>query len=93
METIYKYELDVFLDEQTINMPDGAEILTIQTQNGRGQMWVKVDPHNPLVSRRFKTFGTGQELSGDTYVGTYQIQEGRFVFHVFEQHPKGLLSL
>ncbi len=87
MEVIYKYELDV-LDRQEIMIPALSTILAIQSQGGKGQMWVKVNPHNEKVKRVFATHPTGQELSGDTccYVGTYQIASGNLVFHVFEIH-------
>lgn len=89
MEVIYKYELDV-LDRQTIEMPALATILCIQEQGGKGQIWARVNPANELVPRVFETYGTGHELRGDTccYVGTYQVAEGRLVFHVFESHTQ-----
>jgi len=87
MEKIFKYELDV-LDKQTLLMPADAVILCVQAQHGKGQLWARVIPGNPLMPRVFETYGTGQEIRGDTccYVGTYQMADGNLVFHVFESH-------
>lgn len=85
MEIIFKYELKV-TDTQTIEMPAQAQILCVQSQNGKGQIWAKVNTLNEPVPRTFHTFGTGHELTGDTccYIGTYQIANGVLVWHVFE---------
>lgn len=42
-KTIYKYPLDV-TDVQEIKLPVGAEILTVQAQNGTLCLWALVDP-------------------------------------------------
>jgi hypothetical protein len=80
---IWKYSL-----ENIIEMPKGAEILTIDIQNGQmfnAQMWVKVDTENEMEKRMFEVIGTGQNFddTNKKYVGTYQ--EGPFVWHVFEK--------
>jgi hypothetical protein len=80
---IWKYSL-----ENIIEMPKGAEILTIDIQNGQmfnAQMWVKVDTENEVEKRMFEVIGTGQNFddTNKKYVGTYQ--EGPFVWHVFEK--------
>ena len=85
---IWKYELDV-ADEQTIKMPDGAEILSIHSKWGIPCLWALVDPSEPMVDRLFQTFGTGHEIeygmgSVRKYLGTYQMREGALIFHVFE---------
>ena len=80
---IWKYSL-----ENIIEMPKGAEILTIDIQNGQmfnAQMWVKVDTENEMEKRMFEVIGTGQNFddTNKKYIGTYQ--EGPFVWHVFEK--------
>ena len=80
---IWKYSL-----ENIIEMPKGAEILTIDIQNGQmfnAQMWVKVDTENEMEKRMFEVIGTGQNFddTNKKYVGTYQ--DGPFVWHVFEK--------
>ena len=52
---IWKYSL-----ENIIEMPKGAEILTIDIQNGQmfnAQMWVKVDTENEMEKRIFEVIG------------------------------------
>lgn len=80
---IWKYSL-----ENVIEMPKGAEILTIDIQNGQlfnAQMWVKVDTENEVEKRMFEVIGTGQNFDDTNrkYIGTYQ--DGPFVWHVFEK--------
>jgi phosphoribosylcarboxyaminoimidazole (NCAIR) mutase len=80
---IWKYSL-----ENVIEMPKGAEILTIDIQNGQmfnAQMWVKVNTENEMEKRMFEVIGTGQNFddTNKKYVGTYQ--DGPFVWHVFEK--------
>ena len=80
---IWKYSL-----ENIIEMPKGAEILTIDIQNGQmfnAQMWVKVNTENEMEKRMFEVIGTGQNFddTNKKYLGTYQ--DGPFVWHVFEK--------
>jgi hypothetical protein len=85
--TIWKYTLDV-LDEQVIRMPRGAQVLTIQAQHNRPQIWALVSPDAALEARTFACFGTGHPFEGGSslaYLGTYQIEAGALVFHVFER--------
>jgi hypothetical protein len=83
---IYKYTLET-TDVQEIPMPEGAEILTVQMQFDEPQLWALVNPDNPPVTRVIETIGTGNPIreAERNYIGTYQLQGGRLVFHVFEQ--------
>ncbi len=88
MQTIHKYRLSAGSDT-AVMMPEGADVLTVQMQHGRPCLWAVVDLEAPLERRHFLTYGTGHPLSeglgGDlTYVGTYQMEDGALVFHVFE---------
>ena len=87
-KTIWKFELET-TDNQTIEMPVNAEILTVQTQNGIPCIWVLVDPTETKEKRFIEVFGTGHDVYYDmgvsrSYLGTYQLQGGSLVFHVFE---------
>ena len=53
-KVIYKYEVDTI-----VTMPDKAEILTVQLQNGRPWIWALVDISEQLVERNFNIIGTG----------------------------------
>jgi hypothetical protein len=87
-KTIWKFELET-TDNQTIEMPVNAKILTVQTQNKVPCLWALIDPRESKEKRFFEVFGTGQEVLDDygvnkNYLGTYQLHDGCLVFHVFE---------
>ena len=83
--TIYKYPI-MTTDKQSIQMPLGAKILCIQTQNELPCLWALVDDL-PLEPRCILIFHTGHPVPADKslyYIGTYQLLGGQLVFHVFE---------
>lgn len=86
MRIIYKYALPV-MGVQEIEMPKGAAVLTVQAQRNDPFIWVDVAPNAPKVKRRFRTYGTGQPMKDwhefPHYVGTYQLNDGALVFHVY----------
>lgn len=88
MKRIFKYRLET-TDEQTIAMPKGAEILSLQAQNGIPCIWAMVDASEPVkVNRYFEIIGTGHPINGDAqgkFIGTYQLMGGLQVYHVFER--------
>lgn len=88
---IFKYPLRT-VPEQDIEMPKGAAVLSLQVQpDSRGsdtpQVWALVDPDEPKILRRFRTYATGEEMEDHAdfphFVGTYQLSMGAFVAHVF----------
>lgn len=85
---IWKFELKT-TDNQKIEMPVGAEILTVQTQNETPCLWALVDPNADKETRCFEVFGTGHSVNYDVgvarnYIGTYQLHDGSLVYHFFE---------
>lgn len=85
MRTIHKY---VVGSTATVSMPRGATVLTIQAQRDVPCIWAEVDTTQPLEDRRFIIFGTGHEMPADaslTYLGTFQLDGGALVFHVYEE--------
>lgn len=94
MKQIWKFKLEI-TDDQVIDMPESAKILTVQIQDGFPVLWAIVkDGVVPYCQRQriIKTYGTGKTLSERTdtpvfrkrkYIGTYQIKG--FVGHVFEE--------
>jgi hypothetical protein len=84
-EKIFKYSLEV-TDVQDVSLPSGAEVLCVQTQYGVPCVWAKVDPKAPEAYRRFFIYGTGHPVrdAAMKYVGTFQLNGGDLVFHVFE---------
>lgn len=85
---IYKYELHQDKPETQVTIPANAKVLTAQEQDhSRLIIWVKLDPNEPKVKRRFLVVPTGMKFSPDetelVYVGTVQRGDG-IVLHVFE---------
>lgn len=83
---IWKWDLAV-ADLQSLSLPKGAKLLTVQAQYGRPVLWALVDVMAPAECRVFAAYGTGNPMpDGDpgAYVGTYQLRDGAMVFHVFE---------
>ena len=85
MISIWKYDLQT-TGKQTIRMPAGAEILTVQTQKGEPRLWARVDTNSPEEDRVIITRGTGHPLSteAEKYISTYKLSGDNLVFHVFE---------
>lgn len=90
IQKIYKYELKPN-GSQNIVIPKGSEILTIQSQYGKACMWCLC----PIVEdgdydcRNIEIYATGEPIASDMgvtrdYLGTFQLENGRLVFHVFE---------
>lgn len=94
---VYRYPVRI-VDEQIIDMPDGATILSVATRAGSRvlqgvgsheevHLWALVDPDAPLRPRRLRVAGTGHplpEAEGLEFLGSVQLSAGQLVFHVFE---------
>lgn len=86
-KAIWKFQLET-TDTQVIQMPIGSEILCVQTQKEKPCIWVLVNPEKQQELRNIDIFGTGHEISDSierSYLGTYQLNSGPLVFHVFER--------
>ena len=84
MNQVWKFTLS---PECELEMPEGAQILSVQSQGHEICMWAHVNPENPKVKRKFITVGTGHNIDSDlslSYYGTSLLHEGRLVFHTFE---------
>ena len=87
--TIWKYALEV-VDEQMIDMPMGAQVLSVQVQHGVPCLWVRCNPDAQTAPVRVVTVGTGHPAEigySMQFIGTYQLLGGNFVGHVFVQTP------
>lgn len=97
MLTIHKYELPLG-DYPVVNMPEGAEVLHIDTQGDwhRIFIWARVDTDRELVPVRFRLAGTGHQLDGriwHRHLGTVLTEEpgsdrGALVLHLFALGPE-----
>lgn len=85
MNTIWKYSLQS-APNFSIEMPRGAQILTVQLQGGRPYLWALVNPDAVLEPRYFFLAPTGESFVPPAldYIGTFQMDGGAFVAHLFE---------
>lgn len=83
MKIIWKFPL-VNGDSQQIEMPQGAEILSVQQQGHQACLWAIVDDNAVLETRTIEVHGTGNPMPPipRKYIGTFQ--QPPFVWHVFE---------
>lgn len=84
--TIWKYELQIS-ESFRLELPKGANILCVQSQNGNPCLWAEVNnSEKDKEVKLLETFGTGHIFDSKPrkYLGTYQLQNGRLVFHVYE---------
>lgn len=90
MNRIYKYQF-LSTGKQTLTMPLGSKIVSIQMQHHYITVWAIVDRDQPDESRYFWILDTGEQIfepSGETklyYLAT--VQAGQMVWHVFEEAP------
>ncbi len=81
--TIWKFPLSppIFSPSLDSRMPEGAQILHVDVQDGSPMLWALVDPTRPRVIRDLRIVPTGSPVTGE-YVGTFQLE--RLVFHLFD---------
>ncbi len=89
MITIWKFALEE--KEQEIELPhDAWTILTVQTQNNKPYIWILLDTDKKEKQTIIvRTFETGQKFDLDgyyRYIGTYQLDKGSYIAHVFWQY-------
>lgn len=89
--TIWKYPLEV-TGEQRILVPKDARLLSVQIQYEIPHLWALVNTRMLKEERVILTFGTGDPIekreirnSLVNYLGTYQMQNGKLVYHVMER--------
>ena len=85
-------DLDALVDGVDLDADSAAAGWTIR--DCVGHLWyfdreatrALVDPDAKLVDRDISIHGTGHPLPNDpgTYIGTFQLQGGAFVFHAFD---------
>lgn len=85
--TIWKFPLEI-TDEQNVMMPEGAVILSAQSQSDTLCLWAKVDAKAPLSRRTIRIFGTGHPVPDEPliFIATAQMLNawGPLVWHIFE---------
>lgn len=84
MQKIYKYKIEV-IDEQDIQIPNGAEILSVTEQYGDIVLYANVDSEADLIPYHISIRGTGHNAVGlkHKFLGTVKLVDGALMFHVF----------
>lgn len=68
-----------------VQMPMVCHGLSLQMQKDVPTLWAQVDPQSSPCVRTFEWVGTGSEVPyGGKYVGTVQVNDGDYVFHLYE---------
>ena len=87
MNIIWKYPLEI-VEEQSLMMPEGSEILTAQIQQKVLCLWALVYSTRPQQLRKIEIIGTGNYIDENVkrkYISTVQMADGKLIFHVFEK--------
>jgi hypothetical protein len=86
MQAVYKYPVEI-ADYVYLELPEEAEILTVQVQGGNVFLWALVNPDAPSQERILRIAGTGHPIieSEDLrYISTFQLHGGQLIFHAFQ---------
>ncbi len=83
MKVVYKYALTFPCCE--VAMPKAAQILSVQMQQNNMCLWALVDTEQPKELRYLEFHGTGNPFNPFGLVHVATIQEGQFVWHLFER--------
>ncbi len=87
MRQIWKFKLTHGWTHGSIEVPLGAEYLTCQMQHGEICAWFIVDPlkRDTTEVRRYQIIGTGHDFSPDGLEWFATVQDGSFVWHLFQE--------
>lgn len=86
-KVVWKFPVPVS-DSFELDLPIGAEVLTVQVQRGEPQLWALVDPDAPKEKLRFRILGTGHSAKNADrllWIATFQLHGGDLVFHCFQE--------
>jgi hypothetical protein len=89
VKTVWKFSVPlgaIGADVIEIEMPQSAEILSVQNQDENLCVWALVDPHGAKDVRCLRVAGTGHVVPAQSaaFLGTVQFHFGRLVLHVFD---------
>lgn len=84
MKQIWKFPIPS--EGNTVTMPKGAQVLSVEAQGLEIMAWAVVDLDAPLVQHHFPVYGTGHliEAQDDVlpFIGTVLIDP--WVWHIFD---------
>ena len=82
MKTIHKYPL-TWDNTQTLTMPAGSQIVSVQPQHGKITVWASVDTDvKETADYRIKVYTTGERIEDASLIYLDTCVIGDFVFHV-----------
>src|SRR5690554_2285531 len=91
---IFKYQMPV-LEQFTMKLPAGAEIIRMTDQDGMFWLWAVVNTNAPMETRHFRAFKTGARMPDNVnlkYIGfcavMVQMELGLYIFEEFKSSPK-----
>lgn len=85
---VHKYTL-VANTFQTVPVPKGGEFLEAREQHGEIAVWFMCNPREEIENKHIAVFGTGHPFEIEKvgrYLGQAQLENGAFIFHIFEAH-------
>lgn len=83
MNIIDKFNLEVNLQVQEINIPFNSKILNIGLQLNKPVIWCLVNTDSVIVKRKLQLIYTGVEIpKNSNYISTFQLNG--LVYHLFE---------
>ena len=87
MSAVWKFTLATALTDNALEMPKDAKVVHVGIQGEHICLWAIVDTQASVETRVFQIVGTGHEevFEGMAHVGT--VQQGPWVWHVFEVWP------
>jgi hypothetical protein len=86
-QQVWKFILPIE-DEITIKMPKNAQILHLDVQEQVGPcIWALCHTVASMEERKFFVVGTGHAMpvKAGRHIGSFQLLDGRLIFHVFEE--------
>ena len=86
-KSIFKFRLEI-VDDQSIEMREEADILSVGLQRGILNVWAMVDPSADMELRHFVIFGTGNPAFDENinFLETVHDYSNGLVWHVFEHY-------
>lgn len=89
-QKIFKYKLNPA--ETTLELPKGAQLLSVGVQQNEIFVWAMVNAHDRFSqeNRYFRVYATGEYITEGqklSFLGTVHLCEGAVVGHVFEELP------
>ena len=94
MKSIHKFEIPVHDSDHRMDLPIGAQILSVGTQMKLKEveegifLWALVDTEQPTEEISVRVVGTGHlfpsDADPDKFIGTVHFRTQPLVFHLFE---------